>query len=86
MQSLDNQHFTPSNFDDLEGLTRREEKILRLATEDLSNEQIADKLNVCSSTIKKHRENIYRKYSICGRIEVRHFLRRVREFFEKSKK
>ena len=84
MQSLDNQHFTPPHFDDLEALTRREEKILRLATEDLSNEQIADKLNVCSSTIKKHRENIYRKYSICGKIEVRHFLRRVRQFFEKK--
>lgn len=74
----------PPNFGDLEALTRQEEKILQLAADDLSNKEIAAKLGVSLPTIKKHRENIYRKYRVYGKIEVRRFMRRVRKFLEKE--
>ena len=84
MQSTDNQRFTPPHFIDLEALTLQEERILQLAADDLSNKEIAIKLGVSLPTIKKHRENIYRKYNIYGKLEVRCFMRRVRKFFRKE--
>ncbi|MFY7908205.1 MAG: response regulator transcription factor [Emticicia sp.] len=75
-------HPPPPHFANLETLTRQELKILKLAAEDLSNQEIADKLVVSVRTIRKHRENIYHKFAICGKTEVRRFLRRVQKYFE----
>jgi DNA-binding CsgD family transcriptional regulator len=44
-----------------EDLTRRETQVLELAIQDLSNQEIADKLNVSIQTVKFHLQNIYRK-------------------------
>lgn len=82
MQEVDNQPSPPPHFANLETLTRQELKILKLAAEDLSNQEIADKLVVSVRTIRKHRENIYHKFAICGKTEVRRFLRRVQKYFE----
>jgi DNA-binding NarL/FixJ family response regulator len=84
MQTIDNQHLLTPNFDSLDILTRQEQKILQLAAEGLSNKEIANKLVLSVGTIKKHRENIYRKHNICGKTEVRRFLRRIQKFFEKE--
>lgn len=45
-------------------LTFREVEIIRLIREDLSTEQIADRLHVGHETIKTHRKNIYFKLGI----------------------
>ena len=86
MQATDNQEFPPPVFTNLEALTRQELKILQLAVEDLSNQEIATKLVLSVRTIRKHRENIYHKFGICGKTEVRHFLRRVQKHFEQNGK
>jgi DNA-binding NarL/FixJ family response regulator len=61
----------------LDKLTNQELKILKLMVLYLSNKQIAEKLHVCEGTIKKHRKNIYAKLSICGKEQVRLFLRKI---------
>ncbi|MDX9771214.1 MAG: response regulator transcription factor [Tenuifilaceae bacterium] len=44
-------------------LTCREEEILRLILDELSNREIADKLFISERTVEAHRRNIYRKTS-----------------------
>ncbi len=44
-------------------LTCREEEILRLILDELSNKEIADKLFISERTVEAHRRNIYRKTS-----------------------
>lgn len=44
-------------------LTCREEEILRLILDELSNREIADKLLISERTVEAHRRNIYRKTS-----------------------
>lgn len=44
-------------------LTCREEEILRLILEELSNKQISEKLFISERTVEAHRRNIYRKTS-----------------------
>lgn len=63
---------------DINLLTLQEEKILRLAASDMLNKEIADKLNICESTVKKHRENYYKKMKVKFRSEIRTLLRFVR--------
>ncbi|MBK8139430.1 MAG: hypothetical protein IPK52_27060 [Chloroflexi bacterium] len=48
-------------------LTNREAEILRLITEGLSNNQIAEVLTVEISTVKKHVNNLFRKLKVTGR-------------------
>jgi DNA-binding CsgD family transcriptional regulator len=43
-------------------LTGQEFKILHLATQGLSNKQIASKYFISEETVKKHRKNIYKKF------------------------
>lgn len=42
-------------------LTYREEEIIRLMLDELSNKEIADKLFISERTVEAHRRNIYRK-------------------------
>lgn len=44
-------------------LTKREEEVVRLMLNELSNKEIADKLFISERTVEAHRRNIYRKTS-----------------------
>jgi LuxR family maltose regulon positive regulatory protein len=48
-------------------LTRREEEILRLMRDGLTNKEIASKLVISVHTVKRHATNIYRKLDVRGR-------------------
>ena len=48
-------------------LTHRELDILGLLAERLSRQEIADRLHISSSTVKRHAENIYSKLGVAGR-------------------
>ncbi len=51
-------------------LSRREREVLLLLAEGLSNSQIADRLFVVPSTVKKHLNNIYEKLNLSSRAEA----------------
>ncbi len=48
-------------------LTKRELDVIELLEEELSNEQIADRLYIARATVKRHTENIYQKLGVAGR-------------------
>jgi len=52
------------------GLSKREAEILILINEGLSNQQIADKLFISESTVKKHISNIFQKLGVERRTEA----------------
>lgn len=52
------------------GLTGREAEVLQLIFDDMSNEEIADKLCISPNTLKKHMQNLYRKFGASSRWEV----------------
>ena len=60
----------------VEPLTNRELEILELLTQRLSTKEIASKLFISSTTVKKHLNNIYGKLNVSKR----------REAVEKAKK
>ncbi|HEX9017857.1 MAG TPA: response regulator transcription factor [Anaerolineaceae bacterium] len=68
----------PASTPDLlvEPLSAREIEVLRLIDLGLSNQQIADKLSVATSTIKTHINNIYGKLGVQTRVQA---LNRARE-------
>ena len=45
-------------------LSRREKEVLKLLIENLSNEEIGEKIFVSKETVKSHRKNIYRKLGV----------------------
>jgi DNA-binding NarL/FixJ family response regulator len=47
--------------------TKKEKEVLSLVCNGLSNDQVADKLNVSINTIKMHMQNIYKKTNIRNR-------------------
>jgi LuxR family maltose regulon positive regulatory protein len=51
----------------LDLLTRREEEILRLMGEGLTNQEIANELVISLYTVKRHATNIYHKLSVTNR-------------------
>ncbi len=65
----------------LNTLTNQELKILKLASTDLSNKEIADRLCISDQTAKKHRQNIYEKLNLHGKSEIRKFLRYIDAVF-----
>lgn len=56
-------------------LTLQEFKVLKLASEGLSNKEISELLFIGESTIKSHRRNIMQKLGIKGKIAMNKFLR-----------
>jgi LuxR family transcriptional regulator, maltose regulon positive regulatory protein len=54
----------------LDNLTDREEDVLRLLAEGLTNKQIANQLVVAPSTIKQHLKNIFRKLDVHSRTQA----------------
>jgi DNA-binding CsgD family transcriptional regulator len=51
------------------GISKREGEILMLIDEGLSNQQIADKLFISESTVKKHISNLFQKLQVRRRTE-----------------
>ena len=51
-------------------LTPREQEVLVLIAEGLTNPEIADKLVISVKTVDRHRENIMRKLNLHSRIEL----------------
>ncbi len=54
--------------------TFQEWKVLKFATELMSNKEIADKLSISEETVKTHRKNIMKKVGIHGKREMTKFL------------
>ncbi|MFC1824400.1 LuxR C-terminal-related transcriptional regulator [Thermodesulfobacteriota bacterium] len=54
----------------VEPMTKREEEILNLLAQRLSNKEIADKLFISPETVKKHLNNIYGKLGVSKRLEA----------------
>lgn len=54
-------------------LSRQERKVLALVTEDLSNKEIAIRLNIGESTVKTHVHNLLKKTGAAKRSELREF-------------
>ena len=52
------------------GLTPREDQIVTLITEGLSNREIATELNVKENTVKKSLLRIYDKLGVSNRVEL----------------
>jgi ATP/maltotriose-dependent transcriptional regulator MalT len=51
----------------VDALSSREQQILGLLAERLSNKEIADKLHISTVTVKRHAANIYQKLGVHGR-------------------
>jgi DNA-binding CsgD family transcriptional regulator len=56
-------------------LTLQERRVLLHVAEGLSNAEIAERLFVAPSTIRKHLENAYRKLGVTNRLAAVHALR-----------
>jgi two-component system response regulator NreC len=52
------------------GLTPREQEVLAVLAEGLSNEEIADKFAISRHTVARHRENLMRKLNLHSRSEL----------------
>jgi len=53
-----------------EELTPREQEVLTLIAEGLTNPEIADKLVISAKTVDRHRENIMRKLNLHSRVDL----------------
>lgn len=68
-----------------ECLTRQELAVVTLASQDLTNKEIAARLNISEATVRRHRHNVYTKLHIHDTQTVRKFLRWVREHLPSAK-
>lgn len=75
MEPLDNQdrneYYLSKKEVVLNTLTSQELKVLKLASADLTNKEIANQLCISDQTVKKHRQNIYEKLNLHGKNEIR---------------
>jgi DNA-binding NarL/FixJ family response regulator len=55
-------------------LTSQELKVLKHASADLTNKEIAKQMCISDQTAKKHQQNIYEKLNLHGKSEIRKFL------------
>lgn len=51
-------------------LTNREKQIMELVSEGNSNDDIAEKLSITKSTVKKHLERIFKKLNAFNRVQA----------------
>lgn len=56
-------------------LTTRECEIAELICENLSNKEIADKLYISETTVKKHSTNIYKKTNVTNREQLKNLIK-----------
>jgi two-component system response regulator NreC len=72
--------FLSQSHDDItikDGLTSREDEVLKLLAEGMPGEDIANKLVISSKTVARHRENIMQKLGLHSRVElVRYAIRK----------
>jgi len=54
----------------LDGLTTREQEVLSLLAEGLSNDEIGESLQISKHTVARHRENLMRKLELHSRSEL----------------
>ena len=54
----------------LDGLTDREQEVLRLIADGLTNQEIADRLTISAKTVERHRANIMGKLNLHSRTEL----------------
>lgn len=54
----------------LDGLTEREQEVLKLIADGLTNQEIADKLTISAKTVERHRANIMGKLNLHSRTEL----------------
>jgi FixJ family two-component response regulator len=59
----------------IDSLTRQEVKVLKLVIEGLTNQKIADTLDISIITVKSHRQHIAHKAHAKGTSEIRKFVR-----------
>ncbi len=59
-----------SNKATMDGLTPREQEVLSVLAEGLSNDEIAEKLAISRHTVARHRENLMRKLNLHSRSEL----------------
>ncbi len=62
--------YRDENEDEGDNLTPREQEVLVLIAEGLTNPEIAEKLIISVKTVDRHRENIMRKLNMHNRIEL----------------
>lgn len=60
-------------------LTAREREIFLLATRDLSNKEIANKLGISDGTVKLHMHSVYQKLSVYRRSDLTRIAERYRD-------
>ena len=61
----------------LDGLTDREQEVLRYLAEGVANDEIAEALVISAKTVARHRENIMQKLGLHSRSElVRYAIRK----------
>jgi DNA-binding NarL/FixJ family response regulator len=58
-------------------LTAREQEIIALISEGLSNKEIAARLNIATHTVKSHVHNILEKLALGSRLQIAAFARRT---------
>lgn len=63
-------HPTAADTPPAEELTPREQEVLTLIAEGLTNPEIADKLVISAKTVDRHRENIMRKLNLHSRVDL----------------
>ncbi len=61
---------TGSERESYDGLTEREQEVLKLIADGLSNQEIADKLTISVKTVERHRANIMSKLNLHSRTEL----------------
>ena len=66
----DEENFTDNSY---KTLTSREQEVMRLLAEGLSNKQIAKKLFISPKTVENHRSNIMKKLDLKGIVELVHY-------------
>jgi two-component system, NarL family, response regulator NreC len=54
----------------LDGLTDREQEVLKLIADGLTNQEIADRLTISVKTVERHRANIMAKLNLHSRTEL----------------
>jgi two-component system response regulator NreC len=64
------QRNTSETKSDLAKLTQREQQVLTLIAEGLTNKQIGEELGISSRTVARHRDNITQKLNLSSRAEL----------------
>jgi DNA-binding CsgD family transcriptional regulator len=72
----------PDRHASLNNLTNKERKILKHVADGLTSKEIGTVLFSSEFTVKKHRENIFRKADVKGTHAIRQFVNDIRPFLD----